>query len=57
LATLVEVADAESLLAQAEMTDAIARLNVWRGLFNVAYAQGDLKPFLEVLHSGAGGKP
>jgi outer membrane protein TolC len=57
LATLVEVADAESLLAQAEMEDAIARLNIWRGLFNVAYAQGDLKPFLAILHSNVGGKP
>ena len=50
LATLVEVADAENLLAQAEMDDSIARLNVWRGLFAVAYAQGDLKTFLQALH-------
>jgi outer membrane protein TolC len=57
LATLVEVADAENLLAQAEMEDAIARLNLWRGLFNVAYAQGDLEPFLAILHSNAGKKP
>lgn len=49
LATLVEVADAEGLLAQAEMDDAVARLNVWRGLFGVAYAQGDLQPFLQLL--------
>ena len=49
LATLVEVADAEGLLAQAEMDDAVARLNVWHSLFNVAYAQGDLQPFLSVL--------
>jgi hypothetical protein len=53
----VEVADAESLLAQAEMEDAIARLNLWRGLFNVAYAQGDLEPFLAVLRANAGRKP
>jgi len=49
LATLVEVADSEGLLAQAEMDDAVARLNVWHRLFNVAYAQGDLQPFLNVL--------
>jgi len=49
LATLVEVADAEGLLAQAEMDDAVARLNVWHSLFNVAYAQGDLQPFLNLL--------
>jgi outer membrane protein TolC len=55
LATLVEVADAEGLLAQAEMDDAVARLNVWHSLFNVAYAQGDLEPFLAVLHASPGG--
>ncbi len=53
LATLVEVADAEGLLAQAEMDDAVARLNVWRGLFAVAYAQGDLQPFLNVLRGSS----
>lgn len=49
LTTIVEVAEAENLLAQAEMDDAIARLNVWRGLFGVAYAQGNLHSFLQVL--------
>jgi outer membrane protein len=55
LATLVEVADAENLLAQAEMDDAIARLNVWRGLFGVAYAQGNLQSFLQALRGPAPG--
>lgn len=50
LATLAEVAEAENLLAQAEMEDAIARLNVWRGFFGVAYAQGDLQGFFQALH-------
>jgi hypothetical protein len=45
----VEVADAEGLLAQAEMDDATARVNVWRGLFGLAYAQGNLQPFLDLL--------
>ncbi len=49
LATLVEVADTENLLAQAEMDDSIARLNVWHGLFAVANAQGNLQDFLQVL--------
>lgn len=49
LATLVEVADAEGLLAQAEMDDAIARLNLWRALFSLASAQGNLQPFLDLL--------
>jgi hypothetical protein len=51
----VEVADAENLLAQAEMDDAIARLNVWRELFGVAYAQGDVQTFLQVLHDATAG--
>ena len=55
LTTIAEVAEAENLLAQAEMDDAIARLNVWRGLFGVAYAQGNLQNFLQVLHRSAPG--
>ena len=55
LATLVEVSDAEGLLAQAEIDDAIARLNVWRGLFAVADAQGNLQNFLQVLHGAKAG--
>ena len=51
LATLVDVADAEGLLAQAEMDDAVARLNVWHSLFNVSYVQGDLQPFLSVVRA------
>jgi outer membrane protein len=49
LATIVEVADAEGLLARAETDDAIARVNVWRSLFGLASAQGDLQPFLDML--------
>jgi outer membrane protein TolC len=56
LATIVEVAEAENLLAQAEMDDVVARLNVWQGLFSVAYAQGDLNPFLQLLRSGSRGQ-
>lgn len=51
LATLVEVADAEGLLAQAERDDALARLNVWRSLFGLASVQGNLQPFLDVLRA------
>jgi outer membrane protein TolC len=55
LATVVEVAEAENLLAQAETDDAVARLNVWRGLFGVAYAQGDLQNFLQALRGASTG--
>jgi outer membrane protein TolC len=47
LATVTEVADAQRLLAQAEIDDRVARLNVWRALLVEAKLQGDLKPFLE----------
>jgi outer membrane protein TolC len=50
LATLVEVADAQSLLVQAETDDALARLAVWQNLAAVAASHGDLQPFLQLLH-------
>jgi outer membrane protein TolC len=49
LATIVEVADAQSLLAQAEVQDQLARVDVWRALLAAAVAQGDLDPFLTIL--------
>lgn len=49
LATVVEVAVAESMLTQAEGDDAIARINVWRGLAGLAVARGDATPFLNLL--------
>jgi outer membrane protein len=49
LATVVEVAVAESLLTQAEADDAVARLNIWRARAGVAAARGDLAPFLAQL--------
>ena len=49
LATIVEVADAQSLLAQAEVQDQLARVDVWRALLADATAQGDLTPFLTIL--------
>ena len=51
LATLVEVSQAESVLVQAEIDDAIARLSVWRDLAGLAAAQGDLEPFLNLLRA------
>lgn len=46
LGTVVEVADAQRLLTQAEIDDALARLGVWRALLSVAAASGDIQPFL-----------
>jgi outer membrane protein TolC len=57
LATLVEVADAQSLLVQAETDDALARLAVWQNLAALAASQGDLEPFLQFLHNRTQGGP
>lgn len=53
LATLLEVADAQRLLTQAETEDSIARLRVWRALLGIAAAQGDLEPFLSEVRRQA----
>ncbi len=57
LATLVDVADAQSLLVQAETDEALARLAVWQNLASVAAAEGDLQPFLQFLHGKTQGGP
>ncbi len=49
LASIVEVADTQSLLAQAEFQDQIARVDVWRALLAEAVAQGNLSSFLTLL--------
>lgn len=49
LGTLLEVADAQRQLTQAEIETSIARIAVWRAELSLAYAQGDLEPFLARL--------
>ncbi len=46
LGTVVEVAEAQRLLRQAEVDDALARLGVWRALFALAAAQGEMHELL-----------
>ena len=46
LGTIDAVAEAQRLLTQAEIDDALARLGIWRGLLGIATAAGDLQPFL-----------
>jgi outer membrane protein TolC len=48
LATIVEVADTQRVLSQAEIDDGLARLNVWRALLALRAAEGDLAPFLQM---------
>ena len=47
LATIIEVADSQRLLLQAEVGDAVARLGVWRALLADAAAKGDLSELLK----------
>jgi len=51
LGTIVDVAEAQALLAQAEMDDSLARLRVWRALADLDAANGDLTPFLNTADS------
>jgi outer membrane protein len=55
LASIVEVADAQGLLAQAEYQDQIARVEVWRALLAEAVAHGDLSPFVSLVRTPGGG--
>ena len=57
LANIAEVAETQSLLVQAEVDDALARLAVWDDLASVTAAQGDLRPFFEFLRQKTQGGP
>ena len=46
LAPIDELAQARRLLVQAQIEDALARLNVWRARLQLAAARGDIQPFL-----------
>ena len=49
LATVVEAAEAQQLLAQATVDDTLARLGMWRSLLGLSGAQGNLDPFLQLV--------
>jgi outer membrane protein TolC len=57
LTNIVEVADAQGLLVQAETDDALARLVVWNDIALLTAAEGDLQPFLQFLHEKTQGGP
>jgi outer membrane protein TolC len=54
LAPVVDVADAQRVLVQAEIDDAVARLDVQRARLLLARASGDLGPFLAPLRKAGG---
>jgi outer membrane protein TolC len=51
LAGIVEVAEAQNLLAGAEYQNGVARVDVWRSLLAQAIARGDIGPFIERLRN------
>jgi outer membrane protein TolC len=54
LASIVEVAETQGLLASAEYQDALAHVDVWRALLAQAAAYGNIAPFIQFLRaSGA----
>lgn len=57
LGTIVDVAEAQRLLVQAETDDSLARLAVWRALADLATAQGDLRPFFNLAQNLSKGVP
>ncbi len=46
LGSIDQLAEAQRVLTQAEIDDALARLGVWRGLLGIAAAAGDIQPFV-----------
>lgn len=56
LASIIEVAEAQRLLLQAETEDNLARLTVWRAMLGQALSQGNLDPFLALVRTAVGGK-
>jgi outer membrane protein len=54
LTNIVEVADAQSLLAQAEVQDQLSRIDVWRALLAQSVAHGTLAPFLAMTNASTG---
>lgn len=54
LATLVELADAQQFLVNAESEEAVAKLSVWRALLAAGFAAGDLTSFLDAAEKAAG---
>jgi outer membrane protein len=49
LASIVEVAESQALLAQAEYQDAATRVDVWRALLAQAVARGNVGTFIELV--------
>jgi outer membrane protein len=51
LSPIDDVAQAQRLLVQAQIDDALARLSVWRALLEIDTARGDIQPFLAEMNA------
>ncbi len=51
LSNITDLADAQRILTQAEIDNALARLNIWRAMLQLATAQGDLASFLQAAEA------
>jgi len=51
LTDIIEVAESEEILARAEVEDAVADVRVWRAILAVAYAQGNLRPLVQLARA------
>jgi outer membrane protein len=57
LTNMVSLAAAEKALAEAQVEDALAQVDVWRAILHLAYVQGNLRPFLQVVTIAEGDVP
>jgi len=56
LATVAQVAEANQILADSRVKEAVANVGVWRALLSVANVHGDLQPFLKAANSATRGE-
>jgi outer membrane protein TolC len=49
LTGIIDVADAQNLVAQSELQDEVARVDIWRALLAQAVADGAIEPFLKLM--------
>jgi outer membrane protein len=56
LATVAQVAEANQILADSRVKEAVANVGVWRALLSVANVHGNLQPFLKAADNATRGE-
>lgn len=54
LTNIVAVAEAEQILARAQVEDALAQVAVWHAILEMGYVQGNLRPFITLVAAAGG---